>query len=102
MRLMKRNANLCRYRHECSFCFGTHPVSKCFKRPSNSHFQRDQSKDLMPVRLFIMHPWLIVYPDKEKAQLLINVYSTGFELPIFEGSGCQLSKKFHLFFLMLI
>lgn len=40
-----------------------------------------------------MHPWLMLYPDKEKAQLLIEGFSTGFKLPIFTGPGCQVSKN---------
>lgn len=50
-------------------------------------------KACTPVRLFAMHPWLMFYPDKGKAQLLIEGFSTGFKLPIFTGSGCQLSNN---------
>lgn len=31
--------NSCRYRHECAFCSGTHPVAKCFKKMSTSNQQ---------------------------------------------------------------
>lgn len=37
----------CRYKHECSFCGGTHPMSKCFKRSGNFSSTREQlSKSL--------------------------------------------------------
>lgn len=38
--------NSCRYRHECSFCFGSHPVSRCFKRTSSNQVLRDHTKSL--------------------------------------------------------
>lgn len=31
----------CRYKHECSFCFGPHPLSKCFKKSTPAASQRD-------------------------------------------------------------
>lgn len=36
----------CRYRHECSFCFGNHPVVKCFKRVSAGQVNREHAKSL--------------------------------------------------------
>lgn len=50
-------------------------------------------KACMPVWLFAMYHWLMLYPDQEKAQLLIEGFSSGFKLPIFSGLGCQLSKN---------
>lgn len=31
--------NSCKYRHECAFCTGTHPISKCFKKMSANNQQ---------------------------------------------------------------
>lgn len=37
-----------------------------------------------------MLPRLLVYPDKQKAMLLIEGFSQGFHLPKFTGFGCKL------------
>ena len=33
--------NSCRFKHECSFCSGPHPVAKCFKKNTPTSSQRD-------------------------------------------------------------
>lgn len=45
-----------------------------------------------------MLPWLALYPDKEKARVLTEGFSSGFQLPIFQGSGCQLVDNLKSFF----
>lgn len=36
-----------------------------------------------------MHPWLVRYPNREKACFLINGFTNGFPLPSFSGEGCS-------------
>lgn len=47
----------------------------------------------MPGRLEKKFRWLQQYPDKEKANLLIKVFSVSFSLPVFLGKSCTLVKK---------
>lgn len=35
------------------------------------------------VKLLRMAPWLRIYPDKEKAELVFKGFQVGFEIPIF-------------------
>lgn len=34
-------------------------------------------------------PWLGAYPDRQKAELLLNGFKVGFLVPEFTGSGCS-------------
>lgn len=43
-----------------------------------------------PVKLEKMYLWLLLYPDKEKAEILIEGFSLGVKLPFFSGSGCHM------------
>lgn len=36
-----------------------------------------------------MLPWLLIYPDRERASLLIDGFKEGFSLPAFSGEGCH-------------
>lgn len=47
-------------------------------------------KACTPVKLEKMHHWLMLYPDREKAEVLIEGFSSGFKLPVFTGQGCVL------------
>lgn len=52
-----------------------------------------------PVRLENMYPWLLLYPDKEKAGILINGFTFGFKLPVFSGNGCHVVDNLKSVFL---
>lgn len=47
-------------------------------------------KAITPVRWQDMLPWLRIFTDKLKAQLLIEGFRDGFSLPVFSGKGCTL------------
>lgn len=47
-------------------------------------------KACTPVRLENMCPWLDLYPNGEKADLLIEGFSVGFPLPSFLSKGCTI------------
>lgn len=88
--------NLCKYRHECAFCAGTHPVAKCFKKMSATNRTNKQNKirkAFTSVKLQNMLPWLRAIPDKLTAQLLTEGFQDGFLLPLFLGQGCTLLQK---------
>lgn len=40
-----------------------------------------------------MRPWLDLYPNREKALLLIEGFLCGFPLPFFSGTGCTVVEN---------
>lgn len=51
-------------------------------------------KALTPMRCQDMLPWLQAFPDKLRAQLLIEGFRDVFLLPTFSGQGCTLVNNF--------
>lgn len=72
-----------RYRYEQTFCFGTHPVAKCFQITSHNQASRENSKSLQTSEAGKNVPLATAIPDREKAQLLIDRFFTGFKHPVF-------------------
>lgn len=50
-------------------------------------------KATTPVILANMEPWLRLYSDQITAQLIIEGFQMGFQLPKFSGSGCTFVKN---------
>lgn len=50
-----RCSNTCRYKHKCTFCTGTHPISKCFKKLSSTN-QKSGKEFLSKSRGFTSWP----------------------------------------------
>lgn len=73
-------------------------------RSTNAHTVQDPTlysgvskgiiqKVYTPVKLTSMQQWLKIYPDQETAKFLIEGFSKGFPLPVFQGGGCELVKN---------
>lgn len=41
-----------------------------------------------PVRLIRLLPWLVTYPDRAKAEMLLQGFKVGFHVPTYPGPGC--------------
>lgn len=41
------------------------------------------------VNLLRMSPWLKIYPDREKANFIFNIFKYGFPVKEFDGQGCE-------------
>lgn len=83
--------NSCKYKQQCSVCLGPHPMFRCFKRMSgpqqtvSTHFK----KAVTPVILENMAPWLDIYPNQVKAELIRKHFESGIFVPKFSGTGCM-------------